>query len=63
MHAPRVVFESLALRVLAASGDELAAHQAVLDDLDKAIRGTSVWRIEPAPQTDGSVANADAQTA
>ncbi len=62
-HAPRVVFESLALRVLAASGDELAAHQAVLDDLDKAIKGTSVWRIEPAPQTDGSVANADAQTA
>ncbi|TKC80404.1 DNA polymerase III subunit epsilon [Trinickia terrae] len=46
---PRVALESLSLPVLAASDDELAAHQAVLDNLDKAIKGTSVWRREPAP--------------
>jgi DNA polymerase III subunit epsilon len=46
---PRVALESLALPVLAASEDELSAHQAVLDDLDKALKGTSVWRREPAP--------------
>src|SRR5471030_644696 len=45
-HAPRVAFESLDLVVVAASEDEIAAHQAVLDGLDKAVKGTSVWRIE-----------------
>ncbi|HEY3597202.1 MAG TPA: DNA polymerase III subunit epsilon [Paraburkholderia sp.] len=62
-HAPRVVLELLELPVLAATSDELAAHQAVLDGLDKAIKGTSVWRLEPAPQTDNASANVDAQTA
>ena len=37
------------LPVIVASADELAAHEAVLTDLDKAIKGTSVWRTEPAP--------------
>jgi DNA polymerase III subunit epsilon len=46
---PRIALESLVLPVLAASDDELSAHQAVLDDLDKALKGTSVWRREPAP--------------
>lgn len=44
----RVALASLALPVLAASGDELAAHQAQLDDLDKSVKGTCVWR-QPAP--------------
>jgi len=48
-HAPRAAIESLDLVVIAASDDELAAHQEVLDGLDKAIKGTSVWRLEPAP--------------
>jgi DNA polymerase-3 subunit epsilon len=48
-HAPRIAFESLDLVVIAASDDEVAAHQAVLDGLDKAVKGTSVWRLEPAP--------------
>jgi len=34
------------LPVLVASEEELSAHLAVLDDLDKAVKGTSVWRIE-----------------
>jgi DNA polymerase III subunit epsilon len=46
--APRVQMETLALPVIAATADELAAHDAVLDDLDKAIKGTSVWRTQPA---------------
>ncbi|EEA02344.1 DNA polymerase III, epsilon subunit [Burkholderia sp. H160] len=51
-HAPRVALESLELVVVAASDDESAAHEAVLDDLDKAVKGTSVWRLEPAPAAD-----------
>ena len=51
-HAPRVAIDSLDLVVIAASDEELAAHQAVLDGLDKAIKGTSVWRLEPVPVSD-----------
>jgi DNA polymerase-3 subunit epsilon len=57
---PRVKLEALELPVLFASDEELAAHQSVLDGLDKAVKGTSVWRLEPAAPVD---ANADAQTA
>ena len=57
---PRVKLEALELPVLFASDEELAAHQSVLDGLDKAVKGTSVWRLEPAASVD---ANADAQTA
>jgi len=46
---PRVKFETLALPVIAASEEELAAHEALLDDLDKSMKGTSVWRTQPAP--------------
>ncbi|HEY1611094.1 MAG TPA: DNA polymerase III subunit epsilon [Paraburkholderia sp.] len=42
-----VQFEALALPVISADAEELAAHQAVLDGLDKAIKGTSVWRTQP----------------
>lgn len=45
---PRVKFETLALPVIAASEEELAAHEALLNDLDKAVKGTSVWRTQPA---------------
>ncbi|MFM0594461.1 MULTISPECIES: DNA polymerase III subunit epsilon [Paraburkholderia] len=55
-NAPRVAFESLDLVVVAASDDELAAHQAVLDGLDKAVKGTSVWRLEPTPAADEQTA-------
>ncbi|CAB3795042.1 DNA polymerase III subunit epsilon [Paraburkholderia caffeinitolerans] len=44
---PRVKFETLALPVIAASEEELAAHEALLDGLDKAMKGTSVWRTQP----------------
>ncbi|MGF6601604.1 DNA polymerase-3 subunit epsilon [Paraburkholderia sp. GAS448] len=57
---PRVKLEALELPVLFASDEELTAHQSVLDGLDKAVKGTSVWRLEPAASVD---ANADAQTA
>ncbi len=41
---PRVTFSALDLPVLAASEDEQAAHQAQLDDLDKSVKGSCVWR-------------------
>jgi DNA polymerase III subunit epsilon len=60
--APRaaVSFESLTLPVLSADADEVSAHQAVLDGIDKAIKGTSVWRKELAPPEadDAAVAQA-----
>ncbi|MGF6921937.1 DNA polymerase III subunit epsilon [Paraburkholderia sp. 40] len=55
-HAPRVALDSLELVVIAASDDESTAHEAVLDDLDKALKGASVWRLEPAPATDEQTA-------
>jgi DNA polymerase-3 subunit epsilon len=45
-HAPRIALDDLQLPVLVASAEELSAHLAVLDDLDKAVKGTSVWRVE-----------------
>ncbi|HEX3381181.1 MAG TPA: DNA polymerase III subunit epsilon [Paraburkholderia sp.] len=51
-YAPRVALDSLELVVLAASDDEIVAHEAVLNDLDKAVKGTSVWRLERAPAAD-----------
>ena len=53
---PRVALNSLDLPVMVASEEEIAAHQAVLDGLDKAVKGTSVWRLQP-------VSTADEQTA
>ncbi|MGH8781453.1 DNA polymerase III subunit epsilon [Paraburkholderia sp.] len=47
-HAPRVALDALDLPVIAATADETAAHEAVLDDLDKAVKGSSVWRLVPA---------------
>ncbi|PLZ03078.1 DNA polymerase III subunit epsilon [Burkholderia sp. WAC0059] len=44
------------LPVIAATDEELAAHQAVLDDLDKAIKGTSVWRAVPVVAPDAASA-------
>jgi DNA polymerase III subunit epsilon len=58
--APRVQIETLALPVIAATEEELAQHGAVLDDLDKALKGTSVWRTQPAPK---ETKPADAQIA
>ncbi|MBC8747750.1 DNA polymerase-3 subunit epsilon [Paraburkholderia sp. WC7.3g] len=55
-HAPRVALDLLELVVIAASDVESAAHEAVLDGLDKAIKGISVWRTEPAPATDEQTA-------
>ncbi|MGS1003404.1 DNA polymerase III subunit epsilon [Burkholderia glumae] len=45
----RVSFASLDLPVIAASEQELAAHQAQLDDLDKSVKGACVWRQEAPP--------------
>ncbi|WP_186196351.1 DNA polymerase III subunit epsilon [Burkholderia gladioli] len=45
----RISLATLALPVLAASEDELAAHLAQLDDLDKSVKGACVWRKEDAP--------------
>ena len=44
--APRIALDDLDLPVIVASEEELSAHLAVLDDLDRAVKGTSVWRIE-----------------
>ncbi|CAN7272994.1 DNA polymerase III subunit epsilon [Trinickia sp. LjRoot230] len=53
-----VSLESVVLAVVAASADELAAHQAVLDDIEKASKGTSVWRREPTQENGDAVAQA-----
>ncbi|SAL73986.1 DNA polymerase III subunit epsilon [Caballeronia arvi] len=45
----RIALDDLDLPVIVASADELAAHEAVLTDLDKALKSASVWRTEPAP--------------
>ena len=45
----RIALDDLDLPVIVACADEVSAHEAVLNDLDKAIKGTSVWRTEPAP--------------
>ncbi|WP_321954572.1 DNA polymerase III subunit epsilon [Paraburkholderia bannensis] len=45
----RVKFDTLSLPVIAASAEELSAHEALLDGLDKAIKGTSIWRTQPVP--------------
>lgn len=45
-HTPQIALDDLDLPVLVASAEELSAHLAVLDELDKAVKGTSVWRIE-----------------
>jgi DNA polymerase III subunit epsilon len=45
-HSPQIALNDLDLPVLVASAEELSAHLAALDDLDKAVKGTSVWRIE-----------------
>lgn len=58
--APRVQLESIDLPVIMASDEEMAEHNAVLDGLDKAIKGTSVWRTEPAA---AEAISADAQNA
>ncbi|PMS19153.1 DNA polymerase III subunit epsilon [Trinickia dabaoshanensis] len=50
----------LALPVLAADETELQAHEAVLNDLDKAMKGTSIWRREPAPETAADAADVQA---
>ena len=36
-----------------AQAEELAAHTAYLDDLDKQIKGTCVWRTVPSTGEDG----------
>ncbi|MDR5751125.1 MULTISPECIES: DNA polymerase III subunit epsilon [unclassified Caballeronia] len=45
---PRIALDDLDLVVIAASSEEASAHESVLDGLDKAVKGTSVWRAQPA---------------
>src|ERR1700761_5768222 len=52
----RIALDDLDLPVLVASADELAAHEAVLNDLDKANKAASVWHAEPAPAEGDTVA-------
>ncbi len=54
--APRVALSSLELPVIVASDEEIAAHQTVLDGLDKAVKGTSVWRLQAVTATDEQTA-------
>jgi DNA polymerase-3 subunit epsilon len=51
-HSPQIALNDLDLPVLVASAEELSAHLAALDDLDKAVKGTSVWRIEVVEAVD-----------
>jgi DNA polymerase-3 subunit epsilon len=53
--------DEVELVVLAATDDELAEHEALLDGLDKSLKGTSVWRTQPTAEN--ASATADAQIA
>ena len=55
-----VSLEGLVLPVLAADEAELQAHETVLNDLDKAMKGTCVWHREPAPETAADAADVQA---
>lgn len=61
--APRVQFETLTLPVIAATAEELAEHDAVLDGLDKALKGTSVWRTQPVVEEEKPAHAQDTQVA
>lgn len=56
-HSPHIALDDLDLPVLVASQEELSAHLAVLDDLDKAVRGTSVWRVAAVEVADTALAS------
>ncbi|WP_158901385.1 DNA polymerase III subunit epsilon [Burkholderia sp. L27(2015)] len=43
---PLIALDALELRVLSASAEELVAHDALLDGIDKAVKGPCVWRTE-----------------
>lgn len=51
---PAVDLASYRLALLAASGDELQAHTALLTELDRACGGTALWRAETASAPNGS---------
>jgi DNA polymerase-3 subunit epsilon len=53
---PLAAFDDLDLPVIVASAEEVSAHEAVLNELDRAMKGISVWRTEPAPAEDDAVA-------
>lgn len=48
---PGIAFAKLDLPVLQASEEERGAHEAVLNDLDKSVKGTCVWRQTAAEDT------------
>ncbi|MFL9872629.1 DNA polymerase III subunit epsilon [Paraburkholderia megapolitana] len=56
-HAPGVALDALELPVIVASDEELAEHQALLDGLDKSIKGTSVWRLQAIDAPSGASAD------
>ena len=49
-------FSRLDLCVIAASADELGAHESLLRDIDKASGGRAVWRVFEEAQAEGAVA-------
>ena len=49
MAARPIDFGALELIVIAADDDELAAHEALLAEIDKASGGHAVWRASTAP--------------
>ena len=44
--SPLITLDGLELLVLSASAEELIAHDALLDGIDKAVKGPCVWRNE-----------------
>ncbi|WP_144640623.1 DNA polymerase III subunit epsilon [Bordetella genomosp. 13] len=50
-------FDASVLQVIVASTEELAAHEAYLQDLDKAVKGACVWRqLEQPPAAEAEAA-------
>ena len=51
-------FDASVLQVVTASAEELAEHEAYLQDLDKAVKGACVWRTIERPPEPGAQAAA-----
>ncbi|MBN4666612.1 DNA polymerase III subunit epsilon [Pandoraea nosoerga] len=48
-HRERISLRQFDLPVIVAAADEVAQHDDVLNGIDKGMKGTCVWRLEPAP--------------
>lgn len=59
-HNEKVALSQFELPVIMAATEEVAEHDGVLTDIEKGMKGMSVWRFEPAPPEAEGAADAPA---